>query len=129
MVAVILYQPAFNFWMLFGAVLSVFAFTLQGVADIEMHRFRKRKTGGFIRDGLWKYSSHPNYLGEICMWWGVAFCTLALMPNRWYFLLGALLNTLLFLFVSIPMAERRQSKKDGYVEYKKQTRALLPIKK
>ena len=63
------------------------------------------------------------------MWWGVAFCTLALMPNRWYLLLGALLNTLLFLFVSIPMAERRQSKKDGYAEYKKQTRALLPIKK
>ena len=127
--AVILYQPAFNFWMLFGAVLSVCAFTMQGIADIEMHRFRKRKTGGFIRDGLWKYSRHPNYLGEICMWWGVAFCTLALMPNRWYLLLGALLNTLLFLFVSIPMAERRQSKKDGYAEYKKQTRALLPIKK
>jgi steroid 5-alpha reductase family enzyme len=129
MVAVILYQPAFNSWMLFGAVLSVFAFTMQGIADIEMHRFRKRKTGGFIRDGLWKYSRHPNYLGEMCMWWGVAFCSFALMPTRWYFLFGALFNTALFLFVSIPMAERRQSKKDGYAEYKKQTRVLLPIKK
>ncbi len=127
--AVILYQPKFHFLMLIGAVISVCAFTVQGIADIEMHKFRKRKTGGFIRDGLWKYSRHPNYLGEICMWWGVGLCALALMPTRWYLLLGALSNTLLFLCISIPMAEGRQSKKTGYPEYKSATRALLPIKK
>lgn len=129
LVAVILYKPDFNFLMLLGVVLSVFAFTLQGIADIQMHEFRKRKTGGFIRDGLWKYSRHPNYLGEICMWWGVGLSAVILMPSKWYLLLGAFLNTLLFLFISIPMADKRQSKKDGFAEYKKQTRMLLPIKK
>jgi hypothetical protein len=51
------------------------------------------------------------------------------MPTKWYLLLGAVLNTLLFLCISIPMADKRQSKKDGFAEYKKQTRMLLPIKK
>ena len=129
LVAVILYQPAFNFLMLLGVVFSVGAFTLQGIADIQMHKFRKRKTGGFIRDGLWKYSRHPNYLGEICMWWGVGLSAVILMPTKWHLLLGAVLNTLLFLCISIPMADKRQSKKDGFAEYKKQTRMLLPIKK
>lgn len=129
LVAVILYKPDFHFLTLLGVALSVGAFTVQGIADIEMHRFRKRKTGGFIRDGLWKYSRHPNYLGEICMWWGVAFSMLALIPTLWYLLVGALSNTLLFLCISIPMAERRQSQKDGFAEYKAQTRMLLPIKK
>ena len=129
LVAVILYQPDFNFLMLLGVVFSVGAFTLQGIADIQMHKFRKRKTGGFIRDGLWKYSRHPNYLGEICMWWGVGLSAVILMPTKWYLLLGAVLNTLLFLCISIPMADKRQSKKDGFAEYKKQTRMLLPIKK
>lgn len=129
MVAVILYKPNFNFLMLIGVVLSVCSFTMQAVADIQMHEFRKKKTGGFIRIGLWKYSRHPNYLGEICMWWGVGLCAVALMPKLWYLLIGALFNTLLFVFVSIPLAEGKQSKKDGYAEYKKTTRVLLPIKK
>ncbi|MBO5363169.1 MAG: DUF1295 domain-containing protein, partial [Clostridia bacterium] len=108
---------------------SIGATALQTVSDIQMQRFRKRKTGGFIRDGLWKYSRHPNYLGEILMWWGVALSVFSVAPNAWYLLSGAAANTLLFLFVSLPMAEKRQGQKDGFDEYKKQTRLLLPIKK
>lgn len=108
---------------------SIGATALQTVSDIQMQRFRKRKTGGFIRDGLWKYSRHPNYLGEILMWWGVALSVFSVAPNAWYLLSGAAANTLLFLFVSLPMAEKRQGEKDGFDEYKKQTRLLLPIKK
>ena len=51
------------------------------------------------------------------------------MPEKWYLLAGALVNTLMFLFASIPMAEKRQSRKPGYAEYKAATRMLLPIKK
>ena len=103
--------------------------TMQGVADIEMHKFRGKHEGVFIRDGLWKYSRHPNYLGEILMWWGVGLSVVATAPDAWYLLVGAAANTALFFFVSIPMADRRQSRKAGFDEYKKQTRMLLPIKK
>lgn len=108
---------------------SLGAATMQGIADYEMHTFRKNKNGAFIRNGLWKYSRHPNYLGEILMWWGVALSVICVAPNAWYLATGALANTILFFAVSIPMADGRQSRKEGFAEYKKQTRMLLPIKK
>lgn len=105
------------------------AATMQGIADIQMHKFRKNRSQTFIRCGLWKYSRHPNYLGEILMWWGVGAAVVCAAPNAWNFLAGAIANTVLFLVVSIPMADGRQSHKEGFLEYKKQTRMLLPIKK
>lgn len=102
---------------------------LQGAADFQMHRFRKNRTGNFMRDGLWKYSRHPNYLGEILMWWGIALSVVSVFPNRWYLTAGALANTILFLAVSIPMADGRQSRKMGFAEYKNETRMLLPVRK
>ena len=94
-----------------------------------MHKFRKNPTGNFINMGLWKYSRHPNYLGEILMWWGVALSVICVDINVWYLIAGAVANTILFFAVSIPMADKRQSKKDGFEEYKANTRMLLPVKK
>ena len=107
--------------------LSLGAAVMQGVADIEMHQYRKHRESAFIRVGLWKYSRHPNYLGEILMWWGVGLAVICVMPERWWLLAGALANTLMFLFISIPLAEGRQSKKPTWAEYKAETRMLLPI--
>ena len=109
--------------------LSLGAALLQGTADVQMHRYRKHRDGAFCRSGLWKYSRHPNYLGEILMWWGVGLSVVAACPAAWGYLSGALANTALFLFVSIPLADGRQSRKEGFAEYKKQTRMLLPIRK
>ena len=113
----------------FFIILSICAATMQGVSDIQMHKFRRNRDGTFIRHGLWKYSRHPNYLGEILMWWGVGLSVVSADPSAWYLIIGALANTLLFLFVSIPMADGRQSRKAGFAEYTKETRMLLPIKK
>lgn len=110
-------------------VVSLLATVLQAISDIQMQKFRQNGTGGFIRNGLWKYSRHPNYLGEILMWWGVGLAAVCAMPAKWYLLAGAVANTLLFLCISIPLADGRQSKKAGFAEYKKATRMLLPIKK
>ena len=106
---------------------SLGAAVMQGIADIQMHRFRKNRNGTFIRSGLWKHSRHPNYLGEILMWWGVALSVLLAAPTAWYLVIGAVSNTILFLVVSIPMADGRQSRKEGFPEYKAQTRMLLPM--
>lgn len=109
--------------------LSVGAVIMQGVADYQMHRYRRNRTGVFIHNGLWKYSRHPNYLGEILMWWGIALSVISVFPNSWYFGVGALANMFLFLCVSIPLADGRQSGKPGYEEYRSQTRMLLPLRK
>jgi len=108
---------------------SLCATTMQGIADVQMHRFRKNRSSAFIRTGLWKYSRHPNYLGEILMWWGVALAVICADFNAWYLAVGALANTVLFFAVSIPMADDRQSRKEGFAEYKRETRMLLPFRR
>ncbi|MBQ9980454.1 MAG: DUF1295 domain-containing protein [Oscillospiraceae bacterium] len=110
-------------------ILSLCAMTLQGTADYQMHSFRRSRTGRFIRTGLWKYSRHPNYLGEIMMWWGIALAAVCTLGGPWWLIVGAAANTVLFFSVSIPMADKRQSRKEGFAQYKKETRMLLPIKK
>ena len=122
-------DPRSTLFCVIPFLISIGAVVLQGTADIQMHRYRKNRTGNFIRNGLWKYSRHPNYLGEILMWWCVALMVCVTCPDKWFLLSGALANTILFLTVSIPMADNRQSAKEGFSEYKKQTRMLLPIKK
>ena len=112
-----------------GCLISVCAIALQTVSDVQMQAYRKHKKTPFICVGLWKYSRHPNYLGEILMWWGMALTFTLTVPSMWYLALGALINTLMFLVVSIPMADGRQAKKQGFNEYKTHTSMLLPIKK
>lgn len=113
---------------LIGIAISLCAATLQLIADIQMHTFKKNGGSGFIRKGVWKHGRHPNYLGEIMMWWGIAITCLLSAPSydNWCFMiLGAVLNTCLFLGISIPMAEKHQSRKPGYEEYKKETRVFI----
>lgn len=120
----------FNALSVIGFVLALVAVILQLVSDFQMHKFRKNRTSTFIRDGLWKYSRHPNYLGEILMWWSIFIMSILSLDGNYFLIIGTIVNTLMFLFVSIPMAENHQaSRKPGFSEYKKETRMLLPIKK
>ncbi|MBQ3219645.1 MAG: DUF1295 domain-containing protein [Clostridia bacterium] len=120
---------SFNAGSFIFFALSIGAVVLQGMSDCQMRKYRNNKTSPFNRIGFWKYSRHPNYLGEILMWWGIALSFISVVPSMWYLMAGALINTLMFLCVSIPMADKKQSKKEGFYEYKKQTRMLFPIKK
>lgn len=115
-----------------GYIIMLCAVIIEMKADIDLHEFKRVRIdrSEIIRRGLWKYSRHPNYFGEICFWYGVAmvyiFCDI---KKNWYFLLGAILNNALFLGISIPLAERNLRKyKEGFDEYKKNTSMIIPIK-
>lgn len=104
-----------------GFLMSIAAVTIQLVADAQRHRFAKGHRGEVCNVGLWKHGRHPNYFGEILMWWGVW-----VMCPRLEYLVGPVAMTSLFLFISIPLMEGRQLKnKPGYAEYKKRTRRLI----
>ena len=126
-VEVLLSGAAWNWWSLPFALLSLAATALQGIADAQLHRFRKSNRGGFIREGLWKHARHPNYLGEILMWWGIALASVLALRGHWVLLIGAALNTLLFLLISIPLADSHQARKPGFAAYKAETHALWPL--
>lgn len=124
-------SSAFNVFTVLGFLVCVSAATLQLIADMQMHRFRRDNTihGSIIRTGLWKYARHPNYLGEIMMWWGVYIIMLSSSPGTWFLIVGPLVNTLMFLGVSIPMADsRNRDLRPGFDEYVKETNSLLPLR-
>ncbi|HJM17784.1 MAG TPA: DUF1295 domain-containing protein, partial [Candidatus Poseidoniia archaeon] len=81
--------------------------------------------------GLWKYSRHPNYFGNIMLWFGIfIFCYNYDVP--WWTVIGPLWTTFLLLFVSgIPLLEASADKKYGedpeYIRYKKETSILIPL--
>ena len=113
-----------------GAVISLAGVILEMVADAQMQAFRRTNTdhSRIIRTGLWRHARHPNYLGEILMWWGVAVMAVAAVPGMWWLGAGALVNTAMFVFISIPMADRRnRALRDGFDEYRRQTHSLLPV--
>lgn len=123
------YDSTLNVFTIICFIVSICAIILQGVSDYQMHSFRKKNNGKLIQEGLWKYSRHPNYLSEILMWWSIGLLVVLTLNNFYYLVIGALVNTLMFLFVSIPMAEKHQaSRKPEFEKYKKETNMLLPFK-
>ena len=122
----------FEYIQIIGYVVIIISVFIEMKADIDLHEFKKMRNdrNEIIRIGLWKYSRHPNYFGEICFWYGVAmvyvFCN---FTKNWYYIFGAVLDNALFLGISIPLAEKNlKTYKDGYDEYKKNTSMLIPIK-
>ena len=108
-----------------GFAICISAATLQLVADTQIHRFRENHPGQYCNVGFWKHGRHPNYLGEISMWWGVWTMYASVYGLDWL-ILAPIAMTALFLFISIPMMERRQlQNKLGYAEYREKTRMLI----
>lgn len=97
-------------WLDAVAVLvGVGAVLLEWVADTQMHRFiRTREAGQAMDQGVWAWSRHPNYLGEISFWFALALFGLSASPGDWWWMfVGALAMLGLFLGASIPMMEQR----------------------
>ncbi len=115
-----------------GLFIMGFATIIELISDLNMHKFQEIRTSKseIIRVGLWKYSRHPNYFGEILFWYGVLLVFLIGNMDYWYVMFGALSINLLFMFISIPLAEKKLiTYKDGYLEYQKTTRRLIPLPK
>ena len=108
-----------------GFLLCLASATIQLVADTQSHRFRQAHPGEICNIGLWRRGRHPNYYGEVQMWWGV-WLMYASLHGIDVLILAPVAMTCLFLFVSIPMMERRQlANKPGYAAYRKATRILI----
>lgn len=123
-------SASFNPLIILGIVMMVVAVLFELIADIQMQSFRSQpqNKGQIIRVGLWKHNRHPNYFGEILMWWGVYVTVISLNPNLWFVFFGALINTLMFMVISIPMAERRlASYKAGFRDYVDETWMVVPL--
>ena len=120
-----------NYFALIGAVIILFGALLELIADHEIHQFKKEsKEMKTCQLGLWNFSRHPNYLGEISIWFGIAIPAIIQYPTYWYIYPGCILMFLLFYFISIPLMEKRQvTRRDDYKIYQKTTSKLLILPK
>jgi steroid 5-alpha reductase family enzyme len=113
-----------------AAFVTLAAITIETVSDLQLHAFiAKRRTGEFIRTGLWAWSRHPNYFGELSFWWGLMLFGLAAAPQAWWWVMpGALAMTAMFWFASIPLMDQRSvARRPAYAQYMREVSALLPL--
>ncbi|WP_371804893.1 DUF1295 domain-containing protein [Candidatus Lokiarchaeum ossiferum] len=121
--------------MILGVLLWILGFYFEALADHQKKKFREDSAnqGKFIHGGLWSISRHPNYFGEITLWFGVAIIALPTLQGwRWFALISPLFVLLLLTKISgVPLLENYADKKWGgqpeYEEYKKNTPILFPI--
>jgi steroid 5-alpha reductase family enzyme len=98
-------------------------------ADKQLRRFllsRKNK-GQLLKSGLWAYSRHPNYFGEILFWWGLYLFGVAADSAYYWTIIGPISITALFFSVSIPMINKRMKQtKPGYEAEIKSRSGIIP---
>lgn len=108
---------------------------IETVSDIQKFRYRRnpKNEGHWMDRGLWKYSRHPNYFGEMLVWWGL-FLVVAppLRGLAWLSVSGPLFITAALLFITgVPPLEKSAEKRYGadpeYQAYKSRSRLLLPL--
>lgn len=117
-----------NFVSAAGTALWLLGFYWQAVADFQLAQFSKKRKhkDEVLQTGLWKYSRHPNYFGEVLMWWAIFIIVLPL-PFGWLALISPVLITWLLVRVSgIPMLEARYKGNKAYQTYCAKTPALFP---
>jgi steroid 5-alpha reductase family enzyme len=112
-----------------GLALFTVGFLFEAVGDEQMRRFRANPANRrrVMREGLWRYTRHPNYFGEAMLWWGLGLIAAA-TPGGGVALAGPALITLLLLRVSgVTMLEATlKESKPGYAEYVRTTSAFVP---
>lgn len=111
-----------------GAALALAGLLFEAVADAQMAAFKAQASqpGRVMDRGLWRYSRHPNYFGECCVWWGLGL--MALAAGGWWALLSPLLMTVLLLKVSgVTLLEKdMHERRPGYRDYVARTNAFVP---
>ena len=127
----IFYYPSideFTYFNYLGCVIFVIGFLIEVIADFQLKQFIKKSTskGSLCTNGLWNYSRHPNYFGEVLLWIGFYISSLTTQTPL-FTILGPLTIGFLILKVSgVPMTEKFMSKRKGFKKYVETTSKFIP---
>jgi len=111
-----------------GFILIILAVVIQYISDAQMRKFKSNESNfdKTMKYGLWKYSRHPNYLGEVSFWFGIYIFALASGSTSIWLLACPMVMLALFVFISCPMMDNRSLKKrPDYKEYMDKTPQLI----
>lgn len=113
-----------------GVLVWIVGFYFESQGDKQLKNFIKNpdNKGKILNTGLWKYTRHPNYFGEVTQWWGLWIIALS-VPHGWIGIIGPLTITTLILKVSgIPLLEKSMAQNPLFDEYRKTTSVFFPRK-
>ena len=111
-----------------GAGVVLFGVAFEAVADAQLARFKAQpeSRGKVLDTGLWRYTRHPNYFGEFCVWWGF-FAIAAAAGGAWTVFSPLLMSVLLLKVSGVALLERDiGERRPGYREYVARTNAFFP---
>ena len=115
-----------NLLNFFGIFIWIIGFYFEATADYQLKNFIQNPSnkGKIIQTGLWAYSRHPNYFGEVTMWWGIWIVGFS---NIWWSIIGPLTITFLILKVSgVPLLEKKYADNPEFQNYKKRVSVFIP---
>jgi steroid 5-alpha reductase family enzyme len=119
-----------GFFAVLGVALFAIGLAFEAVGDLQLARFKADPTneGRVMQYGLWRYTRHPNYFGDACVWWGIALVAIDAGGVAWWGVVGAVVMNVLLLKVSgVALLERSLHKrKPEYAAYAARTSAFLP---
>jgi steroid 5-alpha reductase family enzyme len=111
-----------------AALLWLVGFTFEAGGDYQLSRFKREASnkGRVLDSGFWRYTRHPNYFGDFCVWW--AFYLFAVAAGGWWTVLSPILMSLLLLKVSgVALLEKTiTERRPGYAQYVHRTNAFFP---
>ena len=108
--------------VIIGFIICFIGVMYEIVADQQLYNFKKKNPGKIIKIGLWKYSRHPNYYGEILFWWGLFIYSYSVL----HLIIWPICMTLMFIFVSIPWIEKKILKtRPEYKKYQEEVNILF----
>lgn len=112
-----------------GCIVWAVGFYFESIGDSQLARFLKdpKNAGKLMQSGLWRYTRHPNYFGEVTQWWGIWLIALN-VPYGWIGIIGPLTITILILKVSgIPMLEKKMKEHPDFAAYERSTSVFIPL--
>ena len=122
-------EPDVGVLAIIGVVVWGVGLFFETVADAQLTRFRNDpdNDGAVLDWGLWRYSRHPNYFGDFCVWWGLYLTAAETTDARWA-IVGPIVMSVLLLRVSgVTMLERSlHTRREGYADYMARTSVFFP---
>lgn len=121
--------PVLGVFDLLGVAVWLLGFYFESVGDAQLARFIKdpANKGKLMQNGLWAYTRHPNYFGEVTQWWGIWLLALSVFSGA-FTVIGPLTITFLILKVSgVPLLEKKMQEHPDFAEYKRRTSMFVPL--
>jgi len=121
--------PGWTLWHVAGIALFSIGLSFETVGDWQLAAFKRDpgNQGRVLDTGLWRYTRHPNYFGDFCVWWGLYLVALP-GDGVWWTVISPLMMTLFLMKVSgvALLEESLQSEKPAYADYQRRTSAFFP---